>query len=135
MSENSDVKKITAVTAAIIRKGDDILICQRAEGGSCSLLWEFPGGKQEVGETLKACLIRECLEELGVVIHVEDIYSQVNYTYGEKEMAFTFFHAHIISGQLKKRVHQDIRWVKRDELKAYEFCPADVEVARGLGSE
>ena len=54
------------VSAAIIRNtAGEILICQRGAGGSCAFLWEFPGGKQEAGETAADCLVRECREELG----------------------------------------------------------------------
>lgn len=52
---------VTNVSAGIIRneKGE-ILICQRGAGGSCAHLWEFPGGKEEDGETPESCLVREC---------------------------------------------------------------------------
>lgn len=53
------------VTAAIIRRNGKILICRRAEG-SCAHLWEFPGGKTELGETPFECLTRELREELNI---------------------------------------------------------------------
>ncbi|WP_368293097.1 8-oxo-dGTP diphosphatase MutT [Dehalobacter sp. TBBPA1] len=126
-------KKITQVTAAILRQDEKILICQRDNSGSCPSLWEFPGGKQEEGETLAECLVRECQEELGVTIQVEEVFAESRYSYGEKEMQFTFFEGRIIEGELQRTVHQDIRWVRADELGEYEFCPADVEVAERLG--
>lgn len=124
---------ITKVTAAIIRQDDKILICRRGLGGSCSGLWEFPGGKLEIGETLENCLIRECQEELGLQIKIKDIFTQTSHIYGDKKMDFTFFNAEIISGEMKMSVHQDIQWVTPKELKHYTFCPADVEIARSLG--
>lgn len=124
--------KKTNVTAAIIRQDDKILICQRAEGGSCSGLWEFPGGKLEDGESLDECLVRECREELGLRIKIKEIYAKTSYKYGEKEMDFTFFNAEIIEGEIKMKVHQDIKWVNGQELKFYTFCPADVEIAARL---
>jgi 8-oxo-dGTP diphosphatase len=124
---------VTNVTAAIIQQGDKILICRRAEGDSCSGLWEFPGGKQEENETLEECLIRECREELGLRIKIKDVYLKKSWRYGKKEMEFTFFNAEIIDGEVKMKVHQDIKWVMADELSNYIFCPADVEVAERLG--
>lgn len=125
-------KSIIKVTAAILRQDDKILICRRKDNGSCPLLWEFPGGKQENGETLAECLIRECREELGVTVNVGKVFAETKYTYGEKEMFFTFFDCRIIGGDLRRTVHQDIRWVRADELAGYAFCPADVEVAEKL---
>jgi len=58
------------VTAAIIRKGDTVLLTRRKQGQRMAGYWEFPGGKLEEGETLQACLEREILEELGWKIQV-----------------------------------------------------------------
>lgn len=126
-------EKITQVTAAILRQDRKILICQRDDSGSCPLLWEFPGGKQEEGESLEECLVRECQEELGVAIQVGEVFAETRYTYGDKEMCFTFFEGRIIKGELQKTVHRDTRWVRAEELGQYEFCPVDVEVAERLG--
>ncbi|MBC8456061.1 NUDIX domain-containing protein [bacterium] len=54
------------VSAGIIRKGEKILIAQRATADVFGNLWEFPGGKQKEGETLKERLHREMVEESGV---------------------------------------------------------------------
>jgi len=126
-------EKITQVTAAILRQDGKILICQRDDSGSCPLLWEFPGGKQEEGESLEECLVRECQEELGVAIQVGEVFAETQYTYEDKEMCFTFFESRIIEGELERRVHQDIRWVRAEELEQYELCPADVAMAERLG--
>jgi 8-oxo-dGTP diphosphatase len=120
------------VTAAIIYHNDKILICQRAEGSSCSLLWEFPGGKLEPGEMLEECIVRECKEELDIDIRPLKIYQQMSYQYPEREIYFTFFIAEILGGQIKKNVHKDIKWVEPSELGQYEFCPADVEIVNKL---
>lgn len=126
---------VTKVAAAIIRQDDKILICRRGAGGSCSGLWEFPGGKLEDCETLEDCLIRECWEELGLLIKIKGIYTQTSHFYGDKKMDFTFFDAEIMSGEMQMSVHQDIRWVMPKELDKYAFCPADVEVAERLRRE
>lgn len=135
MGEMMDQKIVTQVTAAILRQDDKILICQRDDSGSCPLLWEFPGGKQEEGESLAECLVRECQEELGVTIKVGAVFVERRYTYGENEMFFTFFECRIVEGELERKIHQDIRWVQAEELGQYEFCPADVDVAERLGKE
>ena len=51
------------VVAALIRKGNTFMICQRPAHKARGLLWEFPGGKIEPGETGPEALIRECRED------------------------------------------------------------------------
>ena len=48
------------VVAALVRRDGRFMICQRPENKSRALLWEFPGGKVEAGETKEAALAREC---------------------------------------------------------------------------
>lgn len=99
------------------------------------MLWEFPGGKQEEGENLEQCLVREVQEELELKIEVKGIFAETTYTYGEQKMGFTFFYADIVEGIMKKKVHQDTRWVVPQELENFEFCPADVEIVKKLALE
>jgi 8-oxo-dGTP diphosphatase len=120
------------VTAAIIKKDDKILICQRGEGGNCQNLWEFPGGKQEENETLEECLIRECREELSIDIKVNGVFANTSYKYPDKEIELTFFEAEITGGAIHENVHKCVRWVDIDGLRSYEFCPADIEVVEKL---
>lgn len=57
------------VSAGIVRYPDGrILICRRGEGRKNAHLWEFPGGKQEAGESPEDALRRELLEELSLPI-------------------------------------------------------------------
>lgn len=123
------------VSAGILRNAaGEILICQRGAGGNCAFLWEFPGGKQEAGETAAACLVRECREELGVEIEVLELLEQSSYDYPDNKIAFSFFAAQIISGTPQKSVHQQILWVSPCDLGNYEFCPADREIVAKLAS-
>ena len=59
---------MTSVVAALIWDNDRFMICQRPATKSCALLWEFVGGKVEPGETKEQALIRECREELGIIV-------------------------------------------------------------------
>jgi len=126
---------MTKVAAAIIRRDDKILICKRGAGGNCEFLWEFPGGKQERGETLEECLERELKEELGIKIRINGVFDETTYKYSDREISFTFFNAEISEGEPVPSVHQEIRWVYPAELKDYEFCPADKEIVKKLSEE
>lgn len=127
---------MVTVAAAIIRneKGE-ILICKRGPGGSCAYLWEFPGGKLEAGETLEECLVRECREELDVEVAVGDLYDKTIYHYPERKTAIYFYNAKIISGDVRRLVHEDIQWAAPARLTEFPFCPADVEMIGKMGKE
>ena len=120
------------VTAGIVRENNRILICQRNAQGDLPLLWEFPGGKLEEGETLEECLVRECREELEVDIRITGKYAETEYEYPNQRIAFTFFDAEIIDGEICAKVHNDIKWVQIEELKDHSFCPADIEIVEAL---
>lgn len=120
------------VSAAIIRRGEYILICQRPADKGCALLWEFPGGKREANETHEQCLIRECSEELGITIAVDAFYDQASTAQGGKSIALRFYLAHIQQGEPIALEHADVRWVLPEELGGFVFCPADTEVVNRL---
>ncbi|MEI3036922.1 MAG: NUDIX domain-containing protein [Oscillospiraceae bacterium] len=65
-------------------------ICQRPAHKTRGLLWEFVGGKVEPGETKEQALIRECQEELGVTVEVEDIFMELIHTYPDFDRPFNF---------------------------------------------
>lgn len=119
------------VTAAIIKSNDKYLICQRPLGKGNALLWEFPGGKIEKGETLADCLKRECFEELDIKIGVGKLISTKIYEYPDITVNVHFFEAFVkddMMKHLKMNVHKSLLWVSKEELKNFEFCPADKDI-------
>lgn len=120
------------VVAAIIRDGDRLLICQRPATKARGLLWEFPGGKVEPGETKEEALIRECKEELNVVLSVGESFDEVIYEYPELTVHLTFFNCSINEGSPEKLEHNDIRWIMPSEIPNYDFCPADAQITKKI---
>ena len=125
-------KKATEVVAALIRDRDRFLICQRPAHKARGLLWEFVGGKVEPGESKEDALIRECREELAVTISAGEVFMEVDHDYPDLNVHLTLFNAAIIEGTPKMLEHNDIQWIKVDEIPQYEFCPADKEILRRL---
>ena len=120
------------VVAALIWDGDKFLACQRPANKARALLWEFVGGKVEPGETREQALIRECREELDILLSVEDVYMDVVHQYPDIEVHLTLFNAKIAEGTPKMLEHNDIRWVRPSEIPQYAFCPADEEILEKL---
>ena len=121
-------RNITQVVAALIWEGDRFMICQRPAHKTRGLLWEFVGGKVEPGEEKKQALIRECREELGVTVAVDDVFMQVLHAYPDMTVDLTLYHARIARGEPQKLEHNDIRWIRPDQIGQYDFCPADEEI-------
>ena len=118
-------KPFYEVVAALIWEGDRFMICQRPAHKARGLLWEFVGGKVEVGETKRAALIRECREELAVTVAPKSIFMAVTHDYPDITVHLTLYNATIAHGTPRKLEHADIRWITPAEISEYSFCPAD----------
>ena len=120
------------VVAALIWRDNKFLICQRPAHKARGLLWEFVGGKVEQGETKEQALIRECREELDIVLSVGDVFMDVAHEYPDLTVHLTLFNATIAKGEPKKLEHNDIQWITPSEIANYEFCPADKEILKKI---
>ena len=116
------------VVAALIWNNDKFMICQRPANKARALLWEFVGGKVEYGETNEQALVRECKEELNVLISVGDVFVEVIHEYPDIMVHLTLFNAIIAEGEPQKLEHNDIQWITPSEIPNYKFCPADEEI-------
>lgn len=120
------------VVAALIWSGDKFMICQRPAHKARGLLWEFVGGKVEIGETKEQALIRECKEELNVLLSVGDMFMDVIHEYLDLTVHLTLFNATIAEGEPQIIEHNDIKWILPSEIPDYEFCPADEEILKKI---
>ena len=120
------------VVAALIWKNNKFMICQRPAHKARGLLWEFVGGKVEIGETKEQALIRECREELDVLLSVGDVFMEVIHEYPDLKVHLTLFNATIAEGEPQKLEHYDIRWITPSEIPNYEFCQADEEILKKI---
>ncbi len=116
------------VVAALIWKNNKFMICQRPAHKARGLLWEFVGGKVELGETKEQALTRECKEELNVLLSVGDVFMDVVHEYPDLTVHLTLFCAIIAEGEPQKLEHNDIQWITPSEIPNYEFCQADKEI-------
>lgn len=117
--------KTVRVVAAVIAEGGRYLITQRRKSAVLPLLWEFPGGKVEPGETDAVALSREIEHRLGVTIRVGALVSFVNHPYERYSVDLFLYDCSIDRGEPTERNVNAFRWVESDEFELYEFTPAD----------
>jgi 8-oxo-dGTP diphosphatase len=90
------------------------------------LLWEFPGGRVETGETDTGALSREVFHRIGAEVIVEDKLGEHLHEYDAYDVHLSLFACRLPeSVEPTPRSVREIRWVKSEELDDYEFPPAD----------
>ena len=121
------------VVAALIERGDEIFICQRAADQPMPLKWEFPGGKIEPGEEEAGALRRELQEELGISAKIGEKVVSVQHQYkngGAVELHF--YRVREFDGELENKIFAQVRWVNRRDLRSFDFLAADRDIVRQL---
>lgn len=113
------------VTAAIIEKQGNFLVTQRPANKPHALMWEFPGGKMEAGESPQQALQRELLEELEIEISADSIFDVVYYCYDWGPVLILAYRCRWISGEIKHLEVADHRWATATELSDLPLLPAD----------
>ncbi|MDE3136889.1 MAG: (deoxy)nucleoside triphosphate pyrophosphohydrolase [Acidobacteriota bacterium] len=123
------------VVAALIEREGALLVGQRRRGDKLALKWEFPGGKVRPEESLEQALFRELQEELGVAATVGPEIYRTRYRYSEHshELLLVFFAA-TIDADPHNLAFEQICWVERERLQAYDFLPADRELVTRLAA-
>jgi len=120
------------VTAGVIERDGRVLIARRRPGSAGGGKWEFPGGKQEPGETLAQCLRRELHEELGVRVQVGPRLMSVPIDRGQEALVLHAFWCRLVEGRLQTIGVDQVAWVRPADLAAYDLLEADRAVARRL---
>lgn len=124
--------ELLPVTCAIIFREDEILAVQRGEHPIYPFKWEFPGGKQDAGETLEACIVREIAEELGVQIRVTRPLDFVDVHHPTRIIRLYPFMAEIVSGSLYLHEHHDLQWGTPTALAELDWGEGDRKILEGL---
>lgn len=119
-----------AVTAAIIEQEGQVLLTRRSHGQIDAGRWEFPGGKQEPGETLAECLEREIMEELSVTVEAGSIVAETIYRSDRGAIRLVAMQATLVAGEIWLSVHDRWAWVEIARLLEDDLAPADVPIAR-----
>ncbi|GAA3424832.1 (deoxy)nucleoside triphosphate pyrophosphohydrolase [Streptosporangium sandarakinum] len=123
------MKKVV-VGAAILDGDGRLLAAQRAEPPELAGGWELPGGKVDPGEDDHTALVRECVEELGVVVAAG---AQVGGDWPlTGDYVLRVWLARIIEGEPEAKEHLELRWLAPGELFDVAWLPADLPIVRAV---
>ncbi|MCF7816860.1 MAG: A/G-specific adenine glycosylase [Kiritimatiellales bacterium] len=121
------------VGAAVVTNGKgEVLIAQRRNEDMLGGLWEFPGGKQEPGETIEQCIVRELKEELGINIVTGDFLVTVKHAYSHFTMELHTYFAKIKSGRPRPIHCQNFQWLGIPKLRTVPYSKADLKIIEAL---
>jgi len=129
------MSEVDIAIAIIVHPAEDsILIALRKSDVHLPDVWEFPGGKCEPGESARDCVVRECLEEVGLnVIPVQE-WDVITYEYPEKTVRLHPFVCTTDSVDAQPLGSQRVQWVERGGLIDYEFPEANFPIIHRLVS-
>lgn len=121
-------KRVHVAVGVISDGADKILVSRRAEHLHQGGLWEFPGGKVELGETVAAALRRELAEELAIQITAFGPLLTIAHDYNDKAVLLDVWWIDAFEGEPSGREGQPLRWVEISELRSLEFPAANLPI-------
>ena len=128
------MKTVLVVAVALIDAEGRVLLAQRPEGKSLAGLWEFPGGKVELGETPEAALIRELREELGIDTWQSCLapLTFASHSYDDFHLLMPLFVCRVWKGNPAPCEGQELTWVRPARLGDYPMPAADIPLVAML---
>lgn len=132
--KRTKLKKINwiPVVAGFLKKDQKILVGQRPENHSLAGLWEFPGGKIEIGETPEQALQRELNEELGIDAEIGMLRLACTHSYGDVGIIILFYEVNYWKGEPKAKHHLMLEWIYPQELKLRPIPEANKKILNDL---
>lgn len=128
-------RTVRLVVAALILRGEEVLICQRRPDQPLDSKWEFPGGKMEPGESAEQALRRELQEELGIDATISTRIAHIRHNYRSGgAVDLQFFVVNEYAGEIRNIIFQDVRWCPLRNLPQYDFLTADRSLVRDLAA-
>lgn len=118
---------LLVVAVALVDVDGRVLVTQRPEGRSFAGLWEFPGGKVELGERPEAALIRELQEEIGVAVEEACLapLTFASHAYPDMHLLMPLYICRRWTGVARSCEGQVLRWMRAVDLHSLAMPPAD----------
>ena len=127
-----DVAAAVTLRATPNRAGTEVLVAQRRQDDMLGGLWEFPGGKRDVAESLPEALHRELREEMGIEIEVGEPLTTVKHAYTHFRITLYAFICALKDGDPRCIECQDFKWASLDEVQALPMAVTDRKIAGAL---
>jgi 8-oxo-dGTP diphosphatase len=122
----NSLQKVYVVGAVIMNDAEEILCAKRSKTMSLAGLWEFPGGKIEPGESPREALVREIQEELGCTVEIGAFVTSCTHEYPHVIVTLDTYFARIMDGTPTPSEHEQLKWLRVDQLNTLDWAPADI---------
>ncbi len=122
-------KDIFVVAGAII-KDNKVYCARRGNSGLTAFKFEFPGGKNNPGESDKDALIRELKEELDITVAVHELLTSIVDIHGDVSLHIATYRCSLLEGIPKIKEHIEDKWASKEELMNLDFSKADFETLK-----
>jgi 8-oxo-dGTP diphosphatase len=119
---------VHVAVGVVVNRDRQILVARRHDAQHQGGLWEFPGGKVGVDETVLQALKRELLEEVNITVRECAGLMKIHHDYGDKQVLLDVWYVSVYSGEARGCEGQPVRWVSAAELETLEFPAANREI-------
>ena len=126
------VEQVIEVSAGLVFRHGLLLITQRRPGDHLGGMWEFPGGKRQMGESDEDCLKRELAEELGIEVEILGLLETVTHEYPERTVRLKFFQCRWHRHEPRPIECHAFIWAGAAQLADYSFPAADAQILKKL---
>ena len=123
---------LTVAVGILIDNGGRVLVTRREKGAHQGGLWEFPGGKVELSETIAEALTRELQEEVGVLVDATQPFIVIDHDYGDKQVRLDVYRVTRWRGEARGLEGQPLAWKLPAELGSWPFPAANALILERL---
>ena len=129
---SAPVPHVMVGVGIVLDRQGKVLIGQRQPDGLLGGLWEFPGGKQEPGETMADTVVRELQEEVGLTVAVGAELLRFDHAYTHRRLTFAVYLCRVTAGEARPVANQQIAWAWPHHLHRYPFPAANARMIQAL---